>query len=259
MVARAAAEGGADSSTARDKFLELLKKKDGDWRDEEVKAELERLEAANPTPAAALTGDYLDAEWLQVSRPDFNYGSDGSTTYSLGQLSFGMYEPKDMKFRIDRLVQDVAPVTDGEGNRTWDVFMELTCDDDRYPPFKAKMTTFGRVKPSKDEKETQRLEVWFTGGELKPAEGTSADMKEKWMEVFGDSFKNKKWSMRGAFKNWMMGMMMGLRPPHSIEDDGKITFDMKKPPHGYTDILYIDDKLRVTRGNRGSVVVTTRG
>jgi len=252
---------GGDSSTsavARERFIKVLAEKGGDWRDPAVTAELSTLEEANPTVDAALSGTYLDANWLQVTRPDYNYGGNkGSTEYTLGALSFNMFEPNDMKVEVEQTTQLVAPNEDG--TREWDISLLITCVDERYPPFKANITTFGKIQPGKDKDgKNRRLEVWFTEGKLKPASGTDDAMRKQWLDTFRTAQKEKKRTVGTMLKNGMLRLMMGLRLPDSVADDGTVSFKMNRPPHGYTDILYIDDKLRVTRGNRGSIVAVTR-
>lgn len=253
------AEDRIGAEAARERFLRVLEEKGGDWRNPAVAEELSRLEEANPTEDSAFSGAYLDADWLQVSRPDYAIG-DGNTVYTLGKLSFNMYEPKDMKFRVDRTTQVVAPLTGGNGTRRWDISMDLTCVDERYPPFRAKMTTYGQISPARDkEGRARRLDVSFTGGDLKPAPGTDAEMRRSWLHAFGRAQREKRRTLGSLLKNGLLRLMMGLRPPESVGEDGTVAFEMRKPPHGYTDILYLDDRLRVTRGNRGSIVAVTRG
>lgn len=253
------AGGASSTSTAvRESFLNVLAEKGGDWRDPAVTAELPALEAASPTADPALSGTYLDANWVQVTRPDYNYGGNkGSTQYTLGALSFNMFEPSDMKVNVEQTTQLVAPNEDG--TREWDISLLITCVDERYPPFKANITTFGKIQPGRDkEGKNRRLEVWFTEGQLKPAEGTDDAFLKQWLDTFRTAQKKKKRTLGSMLKNGLLRLMIGLKLPDSVADDGTISFKMDRPPHGYTDILYIDDKLRVTRGNRGSIVAVTR-
>mmetsp|Transcript_98454 Transcript_98454/g.278836 ORF Transcript_98454/g.278836 Transcript_98454/m.278836 type:complete len:88 (+) Transcript_98454:495-758(+) len=60
-------------------------------------------------------------------------------------------------------------------------------------------------------------------------------------------------------KNGMLNLLMGLEAPTAADHEGTITWEMKRPPRGFTDILYLDDKLKVTRGNKGTVVAVVRG
>ena len=39
---------------------------------------------------------------------------------------------------------------------------------------------------------------------------------------------------------------------------GSVSFEMKRCPHGYIDVLYLDEDLRITRGNRGTIVIVER-
>jgi len=254
-----ASEGiSSTSAVVRDRFLRVLAEKGGDWRDPAVTAELPALEAANPTADPALSSTYLDANWLQVTRPDYNYGGNkGSTEYTLGALSFNMFEPSDMKVNVEQTTQLVAPNDDG--TREWDISLLITCVDERFPPFKANITTFGKIQPGKTKDgRNHRLEVWFTEGQLKPAAGTDDALHKQWLDTFRTAQKTKKRTFGTMVKNGMLRLMMGLQLPDSVAEDGTVSFKMNRPPHGYTDILYLDDKLRVTRGNRGSIVAVTR-
>lgn len=37
--------------------------------------------------------------------------------------------------------------------------------------------------------------------------------------------------------------------------DHSVHFDMKRAPRGHMDVLYLSDNTRITRGNRGTLVV----
>mmetsp|Transcript_7428 Transcript_7428/g.16364 ORF Transcript_7428/g.16364 Transcript_7428/m.16364 type:complete len:346 (-) Transcript_7428:103-1140(-) len=262
VARRAAAAASSEAAEAREKYLSLLESKAGDWRDEEVMKALEALEPLSPTANPALSGDYQDAEWVQVSAPDYNYaGEEGSSDYTLGALSFNMYEPRDAKVRVDKTTQVVAPLDEEEGTRRWDISLSLTFIDERYPPFKAKLTTFGQIRPDKDDDDVdRRLRVKFPGGELAPDLDGSEATLEQWKEVMSTAQKGKpKFDVGEMVKGAVMKFGMGLQAPGEIAEDGKIAWVMNRPPEGYTDVLYLDDKLRVTRGNRGSIVAVVRG
>jgi len=255
-TSRAATSEAGDE--ARERFLSLLAEKDGDWRDEAITKELELLEKANPTTDAAYTGEYQDGDWVQVTKADYNFGNKGSTDYTLGQLSFNMYAPSDLKCRVDETTQLVAPLGSTD-TRTWNIKLSLTCVDERYPPFKADIVTYGEITPEEDKDgNKRRLGVVFNKGTLKPAAGTDSDMLQKWNEIFSDAVTQKKKSIGSKITNFFLGLMMGLKPPEGVDKDGTVTFQMTKPPKGWTDILFLDDKLRVTKGNRGSIIAATR-
>ena len=56
---------------------------------------------------------------------------------------------------------------------------------------------------------------------------------------------------------WFASVALGidLEPP---EPRGVQRYTVARPVVGYVDVLYADADLRVTRGNRGSLVVTRR-
>ena len=55
-----------------------------------------------------------------------------------------------------------------------------------------------------------------------------------------------------------MKRLLGLEPVDGVRPDGSMKYSMGKSPVGFVDILYVDDELRVSRGNRGSIVVAER-
>lgn len=242
-----------DLEAAKKRFFQVFEEKGRDTSDPAVVEELENLEAMSPTKDPALSGDYLCAEWTQVSKFDYS-GKDGSKGYTLGQLSFNMFVPNDLLFVIDHVWN--VQRQDNE-SYLYDVNFDLTCIDDRLPGVKARMMNFGRTAPAKDN--SKRLEVEFTGGVLQPAKGTSSDDLAKWIEVFQDGLKKSKWSLQTIlFKKGLLRLLMGLKAPDKVIEDGTMRYEMSRAPHGYLDILYLDDTLRITRGNRGSVIVVTR-
>lgn len=248
----------ADAEVARAKagFLELLKAKGGDCGDKEVLAAVDSLARLNPTKAPARTEAFLDANWRQVSKSTFP-GELREEVFTLGRLSFNLYEPSDMEWKIERTLNPVRPVQDGkDGEREYEFWVDIRCDDPRYPPFKGLMKNYGRCKP--DPEKPARLEVWFTGGSLAPAPDMDPTLLPKWKETFGAAMGAKKPSILSRLGDWAMKMMMGLKKPEEVKEDGSMEYEMAKAPHGYTDILYMDEDLRITKGNRGTVVVVDR-
>ena len=53
---------------------------------------------------------------------------------------------------------------------------------------------------------------------------------------------------------WTMKKMLKMTFP----TDESMRFEMKRVMHGYVDVLYLDEDMRITKGNHGSIVVTTR-
>lgn len=113
-----------------------------------------------------------------------------------------------------------------------------------------------------DSKNPQRLLVRFCSGRIEP--GDSQDL-EAWRKVIGLSgFSNNheettKKPMRKKAINLMLKLAFGFKPPAKEPGSrGELSYEMTRSPKGWFDILYLDEDMRVTRGNRGSIVVVTR-
>jgi hypothetical protein len=99
-----------------------------------------------------------------------------------------------------------------------------------------------------------RLEICFCGGELGPDENSKG---ERWADLFGDTDKDEPRPILTRFALWVAARTLGIHldPPLA---EGVQRYTVARPIKGFVDVLYSDDDLRVTRGNRGSLVVMRR-
>ena len=97
-----------------------------------------------------------------------------------------------------------------------------------------------------------RMSVKFDGGCLKPADGKVSDA---WRATFSDLPSNADLTLPERFQLWVAKRLFGLSRGAA---DGTQEYKMPKAPEGYLDILFLDEELRVTRGNRGSIVIAER-
>ncbi|PSB59992.1 hypothetical protein C7B79_27455, partial [Chroococcidiopsis cubana CCALA 043] len=99
------------------------------------------------------------------------------------------------------------------------------------------------------------LQVKFTGGILAPQD--PAQMAA-WKAVFGQqSQRSRNW--REKLTSGAFALVFGLVPPQEIDSHtGEVSFTMHRSPKGSLEILYLDEELRITRGNRGTVLVCER-
>jgi hypothetical protein len=242
-----------------------------------VESELQRLEYLNPTSTPVLIGEYQDADWKLVGTTGFPKPHvPGKGIYSLGGISFGCFEPQPMMFQLDRVSNTISPTgnfdddvvsntisptrnfDDDVETRRFTNCTEMTCVDQGYPPFKAVMTNTALCKPRAAGRGAgKRLEMWFTGGELKPAPDTDRSTLQMWKDTFGTGVQNQTWQTK--LKNQLLGLWMGLVQPGDLAADGTISYTMSRSPRGFLDYLYIDEEWRVTRGNRGTIGVGYRG
>jgi hypothetical protein len=96
------------------------------------------------------------------------------------------------------------------------------------------------------------------GGAMLPS--LSSKLGE-WEDIFApDDTWRRSWSEQTkAFAAWVL---LGAEVPDHMEDDGSMNYTLKRPIGGhnitYIDVLYLDETLRITRGNYGSYYVQTR-
>ena len=77
----------------------------------QVIAAVDALSIYNPTSAPAYDLDAFLGEWCQLNAPEFKgdlgLDADGRRQYSLGHMTFGVYEPKDLVCSIDKVLNPV--------------------------------------------------------------------------------------------------------------------------------------------------------
>ncbi|MFM2062014.1 MAG: hypothetical protein RLZZ507_1684 [Cyanobacteriota bacterium] len=238
------------SAAAKTALRQALAACGGNTKDKTVIAAIENLQSFNPTTAPAQSGSLMDGEWLLISAPNFPQGeqlADGRFAYTLGRLAFNMFQPTKLKVVIDRVFQPVFPLENGEV-RSYDIVVEFTTIDDSIPQLSGIVRNQGICQPVNDTV----LQVQFTGGILKPQ---SATKMQEWKAVFGQGKPEKK-SWQNILMSGFLRLMFGLVPPQTMNPEtGEISFIMNRSPKGRLEILYLDEELRITRGEKGTVLV----
>jgi PAP_fibrillin len=226
----------------------------GNTKDKAVLAEIEKLHQLNPTTTPARSGELLDSQWLLISAPNFPGGeqlSDGKFAYTLGRLAFNMFQPKELKLVIDRVLQPVLLLENGE-QRSHDIVVEFTTISESLPKLSGIVHNQGICHPVSDT----ALEVKFTGATLAPQQSTN--MKD-WKAVFGSQSQPSKKTWKEKLMSVVLRLIFGLVSPQAMNPEtGEVSFTMKRSPKGRLEILYLDEELRITRGERGTVLVCER-
>jgi hypothetical protein len=228
---------------------------------------------------------------------DDPHGGNTEVRYTLGRMAFNMFKPTKIVCCIDEIVNVVEPLEfnadavptngynkeeGGAGNcNSWErsynneVMMKIELpvpdlkqanDDDTSSStiqVPAKLVNYGICTPIS----STRLSVKFTGGILKPNFDMNSIQNQQyalaWKQTFEGAISKEndtasfydrlKSGMNGVFMKWMMGLI----PP--VDDESLTqTYRIERPISGYLDILYMNDDLRISRGNRGTVVVVER-
>jgi len=241
-------------TAAKQALREALSTHSGDPKNGKVAAAIDHLISLNPTPDPTRQTDLLDGDWRLISAPSFPDGElqeDGTYTYTLGRLAFNMFQPKDLKVVVNQVSQPVFPIA-GSSQRTHDIVVEFTALSHDFPPLRGIVRNLGVCEPGSDT----ALQVQFTGGTLEPAAGTDL---QTWNDVFSKPSASVGFNPKEWFQDLFLKFMFGLVPPDGVDPEtGRSEFQMKRSPNGSLEILYLDEELRITNGEQGTVLVCER-
>ena len=124
-------------------------------------------------------------------------------------------------------------------------------------PIRGIMTNLGFMLP--DPKTPNRMSVWFTEGQLE-VNDEEEDLKE-WQRIF-DNHGAPKRALRERAHMLAAKLFLGADVPDQMDEDGTMRYELKRPigGHGlaFTDVLYLDDDLRILRGHHGQIYVCAR-
>jgi hypothetical protein len=241
-------------ATAKTVLRQALAACGGNTKDEAVLAAISHLESLNPTTAPASSGKLLDSNWLLISAPNFPKGEqlpNGKYAYTLGRLAFNMFQPTALKLVIDRVLQPVLLLGDGE-QRSHDIVVEFTTIDESLPQLRGIVRNQGVCHPISE----RVLQVKFTGGTLALLDPNQMD---DWQAVFSQQRHLPSSSLPEKLTSGLFRLMFGLVPPQAMNPNtGEVSFTMHRSPKGRLEILYLDDELRITRGQRETILVCQR-
>lgn len=245
-----------ERNIAKTALIEALKTSGGDTKNEEVVAAIEHLASLNPQSAPTENEKLLEGNWLLINAPNFpdrQNDTQGRYIYTLGRLAFNMFEPVKLKVEIERVLQPVFP-TGKENEFTHDIVVEFKTIDENMPELKGIVKNLAVCSPESQD----TVQVKFTGGELMPRETEEPLKMNQWLQIFGQESQSQL-SLQERITSIFIKWMFGISKASKINTQtGKRVFTMKKSPKGILKLLYLDDELRITRGNRGTVLVCQR-
>jgi len=207
--------------------------------------------------------------------------AEGDFQYTLGRMTFGMFQPQDLICSIQGTFNPVHIVdgsdagtirekvpkslilqvgTSSSGGdavvlRSYDVVTAFTIE----VPSEHEPEKFGPTSPNRlvdrpvegllttrgfalpDPDIPNRLTIWFTEGSIE----VESD-ERRWKKIFTSS--NQQATV----------------PPEKpqMESDGRMSYKLTRPIGGqdksYIDVLYIDESMRIMKSNRGEVYVFAR-
>jgi PAP_fibrillin len=259
---------------AKSNLKSALRKHHGSTKNPEVMAAINHLVSMNPSKSA-VASPLLLGEFIAHSSPDFpgrikpEKGMEEVVQYTLGRLSFGLFQPCNLTCTITSVrnsiivCDDPEQEVDGQKTFTYPISIDLTIHTPKGD-FPAVMchSALCYVLPEHEN----RLGVTFRGGSLTPTYQVRSDPVKMalWEEVFDHAYSKaeEERSLMSKFMMFIFKKVFQLSTP-TDEDfmnsaTHSVSFDMKRSPRGYLDILYLDEDLRITRGNRGTIIVVER-
>jgi hypothetical protein len=261
------------TSRLKAKLKSLLIKHNGCTDDNEVMDVVNQLAASNQQTGRCSESDLFEGDYFTITAPTFpgrikptNKDDEEMVRYTLGRLSFNIFQPKDLVCTMNSVRNPVHPRTEAskDGQKTFSYHFVLditihTLDGDL--PATMINEAFCYEHPDTNNK----FMVTFTGGTLMPADELVNDphMLKLWETTFQDAYQkaDEERSYLGWFWQYCLKLLLGLTLPSdkpSAVLDHTFHFSMKRSPTGFMQVLYLDDDLRITKGNRGTIVVAER-
>ena len=205
---------------------------------------IEKLYALNPTTLCA-SSPLLIGTFITLTAPNFpdNLGIDshGNFQYTLGRLTFNMLNPNNLVCSIRNIFQPVRKMSDSPFQMSYSVNISLLSSDADGSEIHSTLINDGYCSPSSEH--GNRLEVKFTECILSPDYSVNQDLA-RWNRVF----KCQAAAVPGHYQH----------VTSHLHTNDSICISMPRQPIGYLDILFLDDTMRITRGNRNSIVVVER-
>jgi hypothetical protein len=235
-------------------------------------------------------------QWRAITTPPFpgkivcDNDTDGKSRFTLGRMSFNMFKPTKLICAIEDIINIIRPIdaSANEGNdssllllsdiinstrnasgdipawtQTYHIQVTMDIEMPTMTTLPAKLTNYGFCFPEKHA----ILGVKFCEGKLEPGFDMScpdnAALATVWKETFDcaitkESYTQSYLSRAGTWLiHKVMYMLMGLEPPSDSVDYTQ-TYKIGRPYVGQFEFIYIDKDLRVTKGNRGTIVVVER-
>ncbi|KAL3929821.1 MAG: hypothetical protein SGBAC_012041, partial [Bacillariaceae sp.] len=213
--------------------------------------------------------DEYSSEWLDLFKGEFRvqtspnfpgrlppkYEGDKQAQYTLGKLSFNTFHPNDLVCTLQGVRNIVAPKSDGT------LTYNLICDTIVHlPEGDVEAEVLNESYCCKDD-ESNRVHVFFTGSKLSPSRNVVEDDTKMsvWSNTFNETTLKTAAAERtylGWFIHHALKLILGMSV--RLEKSNSFRLEFKKSFRGHIDVLYLDEEMRITKGNRGTLVVMER-
>lgn len=254
--------------------MELLTEHNGSTKHPSVVKSVAKLSKLNPTKKPARS-ELLLGKFVTVSAPNFpgrilesendeEYESAHVFKYTLGKLSFGLFEPRSLECTLRQVSTDIEIINDGTDDNKL-LSYPLISDLIIHTP-NGDLSALLRNRADSYAQSDDRQTVVFHGATLLPSAAVLADdeLFALWKETFAQAYTkaDKERSIFSTVFRYILKIALKLTTP-SDEDaerraDNSFSFEIKRSPRGHYDVLYLDEEIRISRGNRGTIVIMRR-
>jgi PAP_fibrillin len=263
-------------SILKAKLKSLLAKYNGCTKNKAVVDVVDQLAEMNPTTKNCAQSNLFQGEFYTLTAPTFpgrlkplTKDQEDIVQYTLGRISFNIFQPNKLVCTLRSVRNPVRPRTvqtkDGQTTFSYHLMLDITIHTPDGGDLPATMINEAYCYEHPDV--NNRLMVTFTGGTLMPADEIVHDPTKLklWETTFQGAYQkaDEERSYFGWFFHYFLKLLLGLTLPsdHRSQQDilkNSFHFDMKRSPTGHMDVLYLDEDLRITKGNRGTIVIAER-
>ncbi|CBJ26440.1 conserved unknown protein [Ectocarpus siliculosus] len=262
LYSSATSDDVRSAEAAKSNLRSALAESGGSTLAEGVGAAVEVLANFNPTSSPAKAWPLHSGEWASVGE-DFKGTTrtkDG-VECTLGRLVFNIFEPVNLPVLIVAIKNTI-----GDRPENADPAYESNYVISTRWVARDGSGLRGRVEISgtcwEDPSMPERVLVRFTKGSIEPDEGQDLDAWRKVIgvrDVEGTKDKGPLSTLKEKAARLMLKVVFGFQgPADGLGPRGELSYEMKRSPKGYLDIIYLDEEMRVTRGQQGALVVVDR-
>jgi len=246
----------------------VLAKSNGNTKHVDVMNVIDELSQINPASndndidCPITEANLFEGEYRTLSAPNFPGRLKTTATddhqnpqYTLGRLAFKIFKPYDLVCSIVSLGNSVHRMKGDDSRFTYTFVVDILIHTSNGEDLPAMLVNDAYCYQNEtNNNKNNRVSVAFTGGTLIPKDEVLNDKykSQLWSETFGEQKTIDTSSYLSRLMKYVIFLLLGVTQEHSLH------FEMKRCPVGFFDVLYLDNEIRITRGNQGSVVVVER-
>ena len=234
-----------------------------------VQDAVDELARFNPTKGDPISSSLFFGNWQALTSPTYPGRIEGTPDdvykFTLGRMSFNMFQPKGLVCTLGTTMNPVEPSSSDCSDDDWSERQSFSYSTETAITVATKcgveipaiLIADATCRKSSQKGKENRVEVMFCGGSLKQRGEIGKENANLWAKTFTGAYleADKTRSRRFRLLRRVLRWAFRVTPP---SDESPYKYELGRPLKGWLDILYLDDELRVTRGNAGSIVIAER-